>query len=120
MVSVKTHCEPVRAASPEEQCALDTLHEMISEYDFRKYLKCGYILVRGKSGDVYQVFKGPNRKTKIWRCGILIEEVCVYLKEKAPPTDQVIAFKTIIETSEEHFLSLGNRFKFKEPIALAA
>lgn len=121
VISVKSHCQPVRAISPEEQCALDTLHEMISEFDFRRYLRNGYITVRGESGDLYQIFKGQShQKTKIWRRGKLIEEVCVYLKGNPPPTDQVIAFKTIIETSEEQFLSLGNRFKFQEPLAIAA
>jgi len=99
--------------SPEESKALDTLREMISEADFRRYLVYGFILVKGQSGKVYQIFRVQHH-TKVWEKGKKVEEVCAYIKDhKIPPTDKLIAFKTMIETDEELFRKAGNLYKFQ-------
>lgn len=110
-ICVKTRANFYHAIPRNEWAAIETLREMITEKEFRKYLAYGFILVRGQSGRVYQVFR--NRwHTKIWENGRVVEEVCVDLKDrKIPPTDKLIAFKTIIETSEEEFKKLGNVYK---------
>jgi len=95
-----------------EMVAIETLREAISETEFRRYIKYGFILVKAKSGDTYQVFRNRSH-TKIWRGGKLIEEICVRIADRQiPPTDNVIAFKTMIEIDEEEFKKSGNRFKF--------
>jgi hypothetical protein len=97
--------------SEPERRALDTLREIISEEEFRKYLRYGFVLVKGKSGATYQIFRNASH-CKVWLNGQLIEEVCVRIKdEQVPKTDKIIAFKTIIETSEEQFKKLGNVYK---------
>lgn len=97
--------------SEPERRALETLREIISEEEFRKYLRYGFVLVKGKSGATYQIFRNASH-CKVWLNGQLIEEVCVRIKdEQVPKTDKIIAFKTIIETSEEQFKKLGNVYK---------
>ena len=99
--------------SPEESKALDTLREMISEADFRRYLVYGFILVKGLSGKIYQISRF-QRHTKVWKKGKKVEEICAYIKDpKIPQTDKLIAFKTMIETDEELFRKAGNVYKFQ-------
>jgi len=99
--------------APNEQIALDTLREVVTEYEFRKYLKYGFVLVKGKSGDTYQIFRNKSH-TKVWRDGRVIEEICVRIADAmVPKTDNVIAFKAIIETDEVSFKKMGNVYKFK-------
>jgi hypothetical protein len=95
-----------------EELALCTLREMISEKDFKKYLKYGFVAIKGKSGDVYQVFRNKHH-TKVWRGNRVVEEICIRLcsKVKVPPTDNVIAFMTMISADEEAFKKAGNRYK---------
>jgi hypothetical protein len=90
---------------------MDTLREVISEEEFRKYLRYGFVLVRAKSGAVYQIFKNQSH-TKVWVGGKMVEEVCIRIKDEAiPRTDRVVALKAIVETSEEEFKKLGNVYK---------
>jgi hypothetical protein len=97
-----------------EKVALETLRDMITEQEFRHYLRYGFLTVRGSSGRVYQIPR-DGQHTKIWERGKLIEEVCVRINGvKVPPTDNVIAFKVMIESNEEMFKSLGNVYKNKE------
>lgn len=96
---------------PGEPKALCSLREIITETEYRKYLRYGFVNVTGKSGDTYQIFRNKSH-TKVFRGGKLIEEICVRINSvDAPPTDSVIAFKTLIETNEEDFKALGNRYK---------
>ena len=110
-IIIKSRADIITQAPKNEQCALETLREMITETEFRKYIKYGFILVKGKSGNVYQIFRNQSH-TKIWYNGKLIEEVCVRIRDrKIPPTDNLIAFKTMIETDEDEFRKLGNVYK---------
>jgi len=94
-----------------EKIALETLRDMITEQEFRHYLRYGFLTVRGSSGRVYQIPRDGHH-TKIWERGKLVEEVCVRIKDKQiPPTDNVIAFKVMVETNEEMFKALGNVYK---------
>lgn len=110
-VIIKSRARPIRNIPKNEQMAIETLREMISEAEFRKYMAHGFILVKSKSGYVYQIFRNQAH-TKVWKNGQLIKEVCVRIKDsKIPPTDNVIAFKILIEGSEEEFEKLGNVYK---------
>lgn len=105
---------------PENEIvAIETLREMITEAELRKYLKFGFVLVPGKSGKTYQVFRNRSH-TKVWHNGEVIEEVCVRIDRgavKVPETDNVIAFKQMIETDEEEFRKSGNIYRFKQRAA---
>jgi hypothetical protein len=114
---VKSRADFYRKVPKNEWTAVETLREMITEREFRKYLSNGFLLVKGLSGRVYQIFRN-NKHTKVWDKGELIEEVCVRIRDKdIPPTDNVIAFKTIIETCEEEFRKLGNVYNMRKKVA---
>lgn len=93
-----------------EKQALLTLREIISEQDFRRYLRYGFLLVKSSSGKIYQIW-GNKSHTKVFWKGQRIEEICVRLRQHVPPTDNVIAFKIMIETDEQEFRNQGNIYK---------
>jgi len=98
---------------PNEQVAMETLRETITEREFQKYLKFGFLLVEGKGGKTFQVFRNGSH-TKVWKGGHVIEEICVHLKgADIPPTDDVIAFRTMIQADEDAFRELGNIYKMR-------
>jgi hypothetical protein len=110
-IIIKSRAKPVFNVTPQENRAIDTLREMITEEEYRKYLKFGFVLVKGQSGLIYKIFRNESH-TKVWKNGKVIEEICVRIKDhNIPPTDNVIAFKTIIETNENQFHKIGNVFK---------
>lgn len=111
-IIVKSRARPIRDIPDNERVAIETLREMITEAEFRKYIKDGFILVRGHSGRVYQIFRDRDH-TKVWEKGKLVEEVCVRIKRSlnVPPTDNVIAFRTAILCSENEFKKLGNVYR---------
>jgi len=113
-IIIKSRAPSYGNVSDQERVALDTLREQVSEQEFRKYIKYGFILVKGKSKNIYQIFKNMSH-TKVWNGGRVIEEICVRIKREisAPATDNVIAFKALIETNEDLFKSLGNLYKYK-------
>lgn len=112
IINIRSRAEAIKGIPENEQIAIQSLREVISESEFRKYVKYGFVLVKGQSGDVYQVFRNRSH-TKVWRGGKVIEEICVRINYdvKAPPTDNVIAFKTMIEANEEEFKKMGNVYK---------
>jgi len=105
---------PSAHESPEEMMAMEALREVVTEEEFRKYLKYGFVLVKGRSGATYQVYRNRSH-VKVWVGGKVVEEICVYLRglengKAAPATDKVVAFKAMIEADEEEFKKLGNRY----------
>ena len=91
--------------------AIETLREEITETEFRKYLKYGFVIAKGQSGKTYQIFRNQDH-TKVWKGGKIIEEICVRIKDcKIPPTDNVIAFKNMVQIDEEEFRKMGNVYK---------
>lgn len=113
-IIVHSRAQPIRRAEDNEMTAIGTLREMITEAEFRKYIVHGFLLIRGDSGRVYQVFRS-RAHTKVWEKGKVVEEVCVRIKDrKIPPTDNVIAFKILIETSENEFKKLGNVYNMRQ------
>lgn len=103
-----------------EQVAVETLREEITEAELRKYLRYGFVLVKGASGKTYQIFRN-SWHTKVWLGGKLIEEVCVRLDSaaKAPPTDNVIAFKRMVEVDESEFRKCGNVYNLQKKVVAA-
>lgn len=113
-IIVKSRAKPICDILQNEQNAIDTLREMITEAEFRKFIKYGFILVKGQSGCIYQLFR-HNPHTKVWKDGKVIKEICVKINsDKIPLTDNLIAFKTIIEGSEDDFEKLGNVYKMEQ------
>jgi archaellum component FlaF (FlaF/FlaG flagellin family) len=111
---VKSRCEEASRISVEEAIAMEALREVVTEDEFKRYLRYGFVMVRGRSGAAYQVYRNRSH-VKVWVGGKVIEEICVYLKavngKMAPNTDKVVAFKAMIESDEEAFKTLGNRYR---------
>jgi len=114
-IIVKSRADIIGNVPKNEMTAIETLREMITETEFRKYMVHGFILVKGTSGKIYQIFR-RTKHTKVWYKGQLIEEICVRIRfdQNVPLTDNVIAFKIMIETDEEEFKKLGNVYQMKE------
>jgi len=112
-IIVKSRARPIAGITENESRAIETLREMISETEYRRYIKNQFILVKGLSGDIYQIFRDKSH-TIVWHGGKKVAEICVRIRDcLIPPTDNVIAFKTIIETNEDEFKKLGNVYKMK-------
>jgi len=113
-IKTRAHLIIFKKETNKEKTAIDTLREMITELEFRKYIKYGFILVKGKSGRVYQIFRNKYH-TKVYENGVLVEEICVRIKDKEiPPTDNVIAFKIMVEADEAYFHQIGNVYNMKK------
>lgn len=110
-IIVKSRSELSYRYPKSEWRAIETLREMITEKEWRNYIKYGFLLVKGSSGKTYQIPRNKDH-TKVWQNGRVIEEICVRIKDNnIPPTDNVIAFKVLIESDEESFKKLGNVYK---------
>jgi hypothetical protein len=110
-IRIKSRAQEFGNIADNERLAIEMLREMISETEFRKFMKYGFILVKGASGKIYQIFRNHTH-IKVWKDGKCIEEICAYIKDNiTPPTDKLVAFKTMIEIEEEEFRKLGNLYK---------
>jgi len=113
-IIVESRAEEIKYFPKNEQVAIETLREMITEKEYRRFIKYGFICVEGESGKTYQIFRRAAH-IKVWQDGKKIEEICVSLRDKnIPLTDKLIAFKAMIETNEEDFKKLGNVYKLKK------
>lgn len=100
-----------RPSSETEMEALESLREMISEEEFRRYLKRGFISVKGGSGRDYQIFR-DRWHAKVRVKGKVVAEICSRIRDnRVPMTDNVIAFKTMIEADEAEFERAGNVYR---------
>jgi hypothetical protein len=95
-----------------EAVALEALRETITEQEFRHYLKYGFLNVRGQSGTLYQIYR-DTWHIRVWEQGKKVEEICIGLSE-TPPTDRVIAVKTMIEADENIIRAKGNVYNMRK------
>lgn len=95
---------PLKQGDHREAAARSTLRRVIGEDKFRKFLRCGHVSVRAKSGLVYQIFPGHDM-TKVYRDGVFTEKLCVVLKGNFPPTDSLIMRYLLILNDEADFRS---------------
>lgn len=93
-------------ATPAEIKARETLRDMITEAEWRRYVTSAFIMVRGKSGNIYQIF-GNRNILHVYREGKKIQTICIHT-DKVPPTDHVLNMKILIELDEEAVLAGGN------------
>jgi hypothetical protein len=96
------------ARKPSEAKAREALLSIIGSHRFRRYLKNGFVSIRGKSGRIYQIFPG-HKHTKVWFNGVHIEDLCVIMVDSSlPPSDSVIMRMLMILDSEEEFRQVAN------------
>jgi len=82
-----------------EGTALVLLRRMLSDQEWRRYLKYGFIVVRGPTGLRYQIVRGQSH-LKVYRRGDKIAELCLAVDGNCPPTDHVITKKIMVECDE--------------------
>lgn len=93
--------------SPAEAQALQLLRGMVGPEEFRRYLKHGFVQVRGLSGLCYQIGKGML--ISVWDKGEKLCTLCVHLKDSSiPATDAVVAKLLIAEMDEPDLWKRSN------------
>jgi hypothetical protein len=119
-IIVKTHSNPIFNICGPEGIAIETLREQITEEEWRRYIKNGFLSVKGASGKIYQLPRGAGYSphVKVWENGALVAEICAYITDDSiPPTDRVLAFKAMIEADEGELWRRGNVFNMKPAVA---
>jgi len=91
---------------PQEIKARNTLRDLISEADWRRYITNGFIMHKGDSGKWYQIFNDQKRTNVYWK-GKLIETLCLHT-DNCPPTDHILNIMTLIDFDENNLGKLGN------------
>jgi len=103
-----------KSSKDSEKKAREALRAIIGDIRFRRYLKHGFITIKGQSGLIYQVFPGTTM-TRVWKEGKPLEKLCVvFCDSSVPPTDSVIMRLLMILDSEEEFRKQAHTFTFNK------
>lgn len=94
-------------ATPAELTALQLLRGLVGQDEFRRYLKYGFIMVRGASGLRYQIERGRH-VINVWNERGRVHGICVYLAGNYPPTDDTITRMLMAERDELELWRRGN------------
>ena len=115
IVTPKSRAQPVVPEKENEKIAIESLREVTTEQEFRRYIKNGFLLVQGASGKVYQIFR-ENQHTNVWLNGVKVEEFCLRIRQemKCPETDSVVALKMMIEADETEARKMANLYPMKK------
>lgn len=100
-------CANFDNATQQEIVALQLLKGLVGQDDFRRYLKYGFVMVRGHSGLRYQIERGRH-VVGVWNERSRIDGICVYLDGPFPPTDGVITRMLMAERDELELWRRGN------------
>jgi hypothetical protein len=93
--------------TPQEQKARDSLRDMLTEEEWRRYVTNGFIMVRGSSGYWYQIF-ADNSRLQVYKNNKKTHAICIHTDKTCPPTDHVINMKVLIEIDEASLWANGN------------
>ena len=94
------------AITPQEMKARESLRDLISESDWRRYITNGFIMHRGESEKWYQIFNDQKRTNVYWK-GKIIETLCLHT-DNCPPTDHILNMMTLIDFDENSLGQIGN------------
>lgn len=92
---------------PAEIKARETLRDMLSESDWRRYVTNGFIMVKAASGVWYQIHN--HKRVQIYEHGKRIGELCIH-STGCPPSDHVINMKIMLELDEDAVWAGANKF----------
>jgi hypothetical protein len=92
---------------PPEVRAMQLLRKLIGQDEFRRYLKYGFVMVRGASGLRYQIGRGQH-SIRVWGRTAQVDSLCCYLAGRFPPTDCVITRMLSAESDELTLWRNGN------------
>ncbi len=114
--------------SIEEMKARETLRDILSEAEWRRYCTNGFVMVRGSKDFVnpkgaagpfwYQIFS-DQRHTVVFKDGDKVGSLCIHTDGKCPPSDHVINLKLLVEM-DEHQIWAGANLRQPELRALIA
>lgn len=93
--------------SKEELRARDSLRDMLTEREWRRYVTNGFIMIKGSSGYWYQIFASQDR-IRVYKDNKHTHSICLHTDRSCPPTDHVINMKILIEIDERSVWSEGN------------
>lgn len=99
---------PLTEKQAAEVKARETLRDMITESEWRRYLTNGFVMVKGKSGLFYQIFSTHSKRINVFHNNEHIESICIHTDQECPPSDHVINMKVLIELDEEAVRKGGN------------
>lgn len=107
--------------SQPELKARRLLRDMIGDEEFAKYLRRGFLMVKGRSGTLYRI-NGEHQKgitsyvKNIQGKYEQFKHYCLVFKDgNLPPTDGVIMRKVLLETDEFATLKKANVFNILRP-----
>jgi len=93
---------PMTALEANEIKARETLRDMITETEWRRYATNGFIMVKAPSNLWYQIFRGDSfERIKVFKDNKVVETLCIHTDSTCPPTDHVINMKIMIEHDED-------------------
>lgn len=122
-----------KSISKEEDKARQTLRDLISEKEWRRYLANGYVLVKGskrffevdtdakkllrglQGPFVYQVFSNQSH-IKVYSKGRKVKEICIHTDaSECPPTDHILNMMMMLKHDEADVWDSGNIYEVSEP-----
>lgn len=89
--------------------ARDTLRDVLTEKDWRRYITNGFIMVKSLiSPKWYQIFN-DYRRINVYLEGKIIQSICIHTDvPECPPTDHILNMLFLVEHSEQELYKLGN------------
>lgn len=114
LIKVKTRTKPLNpSVSPAEILARNSLRDLITEAEYRRYLTNGFIMVKGQSGRFYQIFNTSHERIKVYYKNELTHLICIHTDNSVPSTDHVINMKMLIDLDETMIWKAGNVTVFR-------
>jgi hypothetical protein len=105
LIKVNHRQRPLTSKSPAEEKARNTLRDMLTEADWRRYITNGFVMVKGLHY-WYQIFRGSG--VNVYHEGKKINNICIHTDDACPPTDHVINMISLIEYDEAAVWRFGN------------
>lgn len=92
-----------------ETKARDTLRDLLTEKDWRRYITNGFIMVKSPTSNKwYQIFN-DYRRINVYLNGKITQNICIHTDvPECPPTDHVLNMLFLVEHSEHELYKLGN------------
>lgn len=101
------HVSLTNKVSPEEIRARETLRDMLSEKEWRRYITNGFVMVKGKSNKWYQIFN-DQRFIQVYEKGKNTHSICIHTEGGCPPTDHILNMMLMINLDENNIWISGN------------
>lgn len=103
---------PMDVSVPELR-ARDTLRDMITEKEWRRYVTNGFVMVKGNrsyngSQYWYQIFSDTSKRILVYKDNKHVHNLCIHSDKSCPPSDHVINMKILAEIDEKEIWNGSN------------